>query len=131
MGIIEHTQMFFKKNWVGISLVVVGLFLMLAVIAIQNIQFKEHPDQKLEKVILYEKFSGREGFVEGISVNDMVKKMHNKKKTFPKAANGVQMWHQQGHHHVGPTQGGESCHFRRAEGNVSAISHPGEFQIHF
>jgi len=79
MGIIEHSKMFFKKNWVGISLVVVGLFLILAVVAIQNIQFKEHPDQSLEKLILYEKFSGREG----MSVKDRVKAIESKKKLDP------------------------------------------------
>jgi len=57
---MENIKQFFKKNWVGVSLVVIGLFLILSVVAVKNIQFK--PNKTIEKVILYEKFRGKEGF---------------------------------------------------------------------
>ena len=62
---IERLREFFKKNWINISFVVVALFLILAIVAIKNIEFKDHPNKELEKIIMYEKFRGREGFREG------------------------------------------------------------------
>jgi len=62
---IEELGKFFKKNWINISFVVVALFLILAIVAIKNIEFKDHPNKELEKIIMYEKFRGREGFREG------------------------------------------------------------------
>ena len=61
MNFVKNLNSFFKKNWVKISFVVVALFLILAIVALQNIEFKRHPDKTLEKIILYEKFRGREG----------------------------------------------------------------------
>jgi hypothetical protein len=63
---IEDLTQFFKKNWIKISFVIVALFLILAIVAIKNIEFKRHPNKALEKIILYEKFRGREGFKEGV-----------------------------------------------------------------
>lgn len=65
MKFIENLNSFFKKNWINISFVVVALFLILAIVAIKNIEFKDHPNKELEKIIMYEKFRGREGFREG------------------------------------------------------------------
>ena len=56
---------FLKENWIGISLVVVGLFLILTIITLKNIHFKENPNKQIDKVIYYEKFGQREGFREG------------------------------------------------------------------
>ena len=56
MKFIENLNSFFKKNWINISFVVVALFLILAIVAIKNIEFKDHPNKELEKIIMYEKF---------------------------------------------------------------------------
>ena len=55
---------FLKENWIGISLVVVGLFLILTIITLKNIHFKENTNKQIDKVIYYEKFGQREGFRE-------------------------------------------------------------------
>ena len=47
---IEELGKFFKKNWINISFVVVALFLILAIVAIKNIEFKDHPNKELEKI---------------------------------------------------------------------------------
>ena len=60
--IIEGLREFFKKNWINISFVVVALFLILAIVAIKNIEFKAHPNKELEEIILCEQFRGRDGF---------------------------------------------------------------------
>ena len=78
---IEELGKFFKKNWINISFVVVALFLILAIVAIKNIEFKDHPNKELEKIIMYEKFRGREGFREGAtSAHQGGKKAAKKKK---------------------------------------------------
>ena len=60
---LKSLDIFFSKNWTNISLVVLGLFLILAVISVKNINF--NPDMSVDRVILFEKFKGKEGFREG------------------------------------------------------------------
>ena len=61
MSFLKTLEEYFKKNWKYIAIVVGALFLITAIIAIRGIEFKQNPNKQLEKIILYEKFSGREG----------------------------------------------------------------------
>lgn len=72
---------FLKENWISISLIVVGLFLILMVITLKNIHFKENPNKQINKVIYYEKFGQREGFREGVpqSICSLPPKYRDKK----------------------------------------------------
>lgn len=61
MSFLKTLEEYFKKNWKYIAIVVGALFLITAIIAIRGIEFKQNPNKQLEKIILYEKFTGREG----------------------------------------------------------------------
>ena len=61
MAIFKDLDKFFSTNWINISLVVFGLFLVLAVVAIKNIEFKPNRNRSVDKVLLFEKFRNREG----------------------------------------------------------------------
>jgi chemotaxis protein histidine kinase CheA len=65
MSFFKTLEEYFKKNWKSIAIVVMALFLITAIIAIRGIEFKRNPNKQLEKIILYEKFSGREGLTNG------------------------------------------------------------------
>ena len=75
MAIFKDLDKFFSTNWINISLVVFGLFLVLAVVAIKNIEFKPNRNRRVDKVLLFEKFRNREGLrnrgiVEGLDALD-------------------------------------------------------------
>jgi hypothetical protein len=61
MSFLKTLEEYFKKNWKYIAIVVGALFLITAIVAIRGIEFKQNPNKQLEKIILYEKFTGREG----------------------------------------------------------------------
>lgn len=68
MSFLKTLEEYFKKNWKYIAIVVGALFLITAIIAIRGIEFKRNPNKQLEKIILYEKFSGKEGLTSGMEV---------------------------------------------------------------
>ena len=68
MSFLKTLEEYFKKNWKYIAIVVGSLFLITAIIAIRGIEFKRNPNKQLEKIILYEKFSGKEGLTSGMEV---------------------------------------------------------------
>nr|AIE96987.1 hypothetical protein [uncultured marine group II/III euryarchaeote AD1000_88_G11] len=58
-------MLFFRQNWISISLVVVALFLILSIVAIKNIKFRDNSQTIVDKIVLFEKFQNREGFCDG------------------------------------------------------------------